>query len=106
MTDMDYGELFKQESGAVIFRSRRTDRFIPVEDMAQGRQGFIEQFFGGDVSVLYTPIESANKPRLMVHQVVRHSDLALRAYEISNSAERSSDEANWLRAEHELLPGS
>ena len=105
MSKIDYGH-FLEESDAVMFRSRSSHRFIPVEDMAQGAHGFIEQFFGDPVSVSYSEIEGQQRPRMMVHASVRHRDLALRAHEISTSPERASAEANWLRAERELLRSS
>ena len=105
MSKVDYGQ-FLEESNAVMFRSRSSHRFIPVENMAQGARGFIEQFFGDPVSVSYSEIQGAQRPRMMVHEIVRHRDLALRAHQISKSSESASAEANWLRAERELLPGS
>ena len=47
--------------------------------------------------------ESRNVPMLIVTSSARHDDIAVRAFEISESRESAAPEGNWLRAENELL---
>lgn len=47
--------------------------------------------------------EDITVPLLTVSHFVRHNDIALRAFELSQSCDSGSLVANWLRAESELL---
>jgi len=98
---MDFGTL-SVHSDKVFFHSEDTGHFTPVEDMAQGSSGFIEAFLN-QPAVLYSEIrQPREKTRMMLHQVVRHEQIAERAFGIFDSPESTDEEQNWLRAEREL----
>jgi hypothetical protein len=100
---MDFGT-FSVHSKKVVFHSRDTGLFTPVEDMAQGAHGVIEGFLNQPVSVVYSEIRQPHeKTRMMLHEVVRHAQIGERAFGIYESPERADAEQNWLRAELELL---
>jgi len=100
---MDFGTLLVR-SDKVFFHSQDTGILTPVEDMAQGASGFIEAFLNQPTSVLYSEIrQPRERTRMMLHEVVRHEQIAKRAFGISDSPESADAEQNWLRAERELL---
>ena len=100
---MDFGML-SVHAKQVFFHSHDTGTSTPVEDMAQGASGFIEAFLNQPASVVYSEIlQPRQKPRMMLHEVVRHRQIEERAFGIFQSPESADADQNWLRAELELL---
>ncbi len=102
-----------KDAGILIFRDGklhfRTDHGdeIRVAQMAQltdHSDPSVTSLIGRHVTIFWSAIhEVDNSLFLLAHKVIRHQDIAERAFEISQSNEGGTAVDNWLHAEDELL---
>ena len=80
---------------------------IRVEDAAQGVHDVIRPLLGQPVSVFWAQlpsnIQTGETVAMLIHHIVPHSEIRLRAFELHSSSEGTDDLGDWLRAERELL---
>jgi hypothetical protein len=97
-----------QDFPAMEFPGHFSPVWVDFDFHSEDEIRLVNQLVGSQVSILGIPEEPTNPvygtvPSILAEKIVRHSDIAVRAFEIYASGRGGSAFENWLEAESELL---